>query len=251
MSEPVPSAPDLVVDSVTGVDVALPVAGPGVRAFAFVIDWHIRLILSITWYVVGTLLYNQRWNLSPPLDADENWFLGVLLPSAGLFLLYHPVLEIAMRGRTPGKRMAGVRLVTKDGAVPSVGALLTRNIFRLIDSFPAFYGVGLIATLVSRNHVRIGDMAAGTLLVYDRAHVPLLEHVSPGGAASKMDATTAELINELLRRWSQLDVVARQRMARKVLAHAAAQGVSVANIETADDAALHAELQRVARGAAS
>ncbi|HEY8506917.1 MAG TPA: hypothetical protein VIL32_01095, partial [Steroidobacteraceae bacterium] len=85
MSEPVPSAPDLVVDSVTGVDVALPVAGPGVRAFAFVIDWHIRLILSITWYVVGTLLYNQRWNLSPPLDADENWFLGVLLPSAGLF----------------------------------------------------------------------------------------------------------------------------------------------------------------------
>jgi uncharacterized RDD family membrane protein YckC len=251
MSEPVPSAPDLVVDSVTGVDVALPVAGPGVRAFAFAIDWHIRLILSITWYVVGVLLHNRSWNLQPPLDPDESWFLGVVLPSVALYLLYHPVLEIVMRGRTPGKRMAGVRMVTKNGSVPTTGALLTRNIFRLIDSFPAFYGVGLIATLVTRNHVRIGDMAAGTLLVYDRAHVPLLEHVSPGGAVSKMDATTAELINELLHRWPQLDEAARHRMARKVLEHAAAQGVAVANLETADEAALHAELQRVAKGAAS
>jgi len=43
----------LVVDSVTGVDVALPIAGPGARAFAFIIDWHLRTILSVAWYIVA------------------------------------------------------------------------------------------------------------------------------------------------------------------------------------------------------
>ncbi|HEV7714670.1 MAG TPA: hypothetical protein VGO53_03690, partial [Steroidobacteraceae bacterium] len=52
--------PDLVVDSVTGVDVSLPVAGPGVRAYAFVIDWHIRAVLFVAWYVVCALVYNGR-----------------------------------------------------------------------------------------------------------------------------------------------------------------------------------------------
>ena len=50
-----------------------------------------------------------------------------------------------MRGRTPGKRMAGVRIVARDGGAPSVGALLVRNVFRLIDSLPLLYGVGLVA----------------------------------------------------------------------------------------------------------
>jgi len=48
-------APELNVRSVTGIDVALPVAGPGARSFAFIIDWHIRLILALTWYVVGAV----------------------------------------------------------------------------------------------------------------------------------------------------------------------------------------------------
>ena len=42
-----------------------------------------------------------------------------------------------MRGRTPGKRIAGVRLVTREGDIPGVGALLLRNVFRLLDSLPA------------------------------------------------------------------------------------------------------------------
>src|SRR5262249_48759921 len=72
-------------------------------------------------------------------------------------------------GRTPGKRMVGIEIIATDGSAPGVGAILTRNVFRLIDSFPGAYAVGLIATMATRNGVRIGDMAAGTLLVYARA----------------------------------------------------------------------------------
>src|SRR5262245_56541879 len=85
----------LVVDSVTGVEVALPVAGPGVRAYAFVIDWHIRAILAAAWYVIAMMFYNRDIaNITPPLETDSMWFGLVALPAAAIYFLYHPVLEI-------------------------------------------------------------------------------------------------------------------------------------------------------------
>jgi uncharacterized RDD family membrane protein YckC len=165
------SAPlsELSVDSVTGIDVSLPIAGPGARAYAFVIDWHIRIMLAVGWYVLGALLYNGRWSLAAPPASDARGFALVVVPALCLYFLYHPLLEVTLRGSTPGKRTAGVRIVTRDGAAPSVGALLVRNVFRLIDSLPAAYSVGLILVMLTREHVRCGDMAAGTLLVYERA----------------------------------------------------------------------------------
>ena len=71
----------------------------------------------------------------------------VVAPAAAIYFLYHLVLEMAMHGRTPGKRMAGMHIVARDGSSPSIGALLTRNVFRLVDCFPLVYGVGLVATL--------------------------------------------------------------------------------------------------------
>ena len=65
----------LVVDSVTGVDVALPIAGPGARSFAFIIDWHIRTILSVAWYVVAAMLHNRSLYVTAPLTPDSAWFV--------------------------------------------------------------------------------------------------------------------------------------------------------------------------------
>ena len=112
---------DLVVDSVTGVDLAVPVAGPGARCYAFVIDWLIRSILFTAWYGVAALIYNGRWSFIAPLSPDAKWFVFVVTPAAAMYFLYHLVLEIAMHGRTPGKRVAGVHIVARDGSSPSVG----------------------------------------------------------------------------------------------------------------------------------
>jgi uncharacterized membrane protein SpoIIM required for sporulation/uncharacterized RDD family membrane protein YckC len=159
----------LFVDSATGVDVALALAGPGARAFAFLIDWCIRLILAIAWYVVAAPLYNRHLSFARPLEPDAAWFVFVIGPPLAIFLLYHIVLEVLMAGQTPGKRLAAVRIVAQDGATPTVGALLVRNIFRVIDSLPVMYGVGLLTSMIRADHVRIGDLAAGTLLVYDHS----------------------------------------------------------------------------------
>lgn len=246
MSTPSDSLPDLVVDSATGVDVSLPVAGPGARSFAFVVDWHIRVVLFLAYYVIGALIYNGSWKLQPPIEPNAAWFALVVLPGAGIYLLYHPVLEIIMRGRTPGKRAAGVRIVTRNGAVPAVPAHLIRNVFRLVDGFPPiFYGIGLVMTTVTKDHVRIGDLAAGTLLVYDEDNAAVLEHVSTAAIGSKLDATTAEVVNELLNRWEMLDVEVRVRLARTLLTK-----IDRSDVSALGDGALRDRLQGLAQGRA-
>jgi uncharacterized RDD family membrane protein YckC len=237
---------DLVVDSVTGVDVALPVAGPGARSFAFVIDWNIRTILSLAWYVVAALVHNRAWSIVAPLSPDAAWFVYVVAPPAAIYFLYHPVWEVATRGLTPGKRMAGVQIVSRDGGAPGVGSLLTRNVFRLIDSFPIAYTVGLVTTMLTRNHVRIGDLAAGTLLVYVHKHTALGRYFGERRSGD-LDATTAEVASELLQRWASLDGDARRRLAQRVLMGAApARDLS----RPEDDEALRLQLERFAAGGA-
>jgi len=198
-----------------------PIAGPGARSYAFVIDWHIRLLLALVWFLVSHLLLVGAL---APLDTDAvdatRYVYLAILPAAGIYFLYHPVLEIAMRGSTPGKRLAGVRILTLGGQVPGVRAHLVRNLLRVLDSLPVCYLVGLVATAVTENSVRIGDLAAGTVLVYDpeaggdRFDAP---PVNPE-AASRLGADTAALCRDLLHRWDALDPGQRQRMATKLLA---------------------------------
>jgi uncharacterized RDD family membrane protein YckC len=238
--------PGLTVDSVTGIDVSLPLAGPGARAYAFLVDWHIRLVLGLAWYAAGALLYNGGLSLAPPLTNEALWFGAVVAPALAIYFLYHYVVEVAMHGSTPGKRMAGVRVVARDGGIPGAGALLARNVFRLVDCLPVFYCVGLIATVVTREHLRIGDMAAGTLLVYERAdaHLPGAEGaVLP---AARLDAAGVEIVAELLERWPMLSPAARAQLARQVLAR---YGGGAAESGTHSDAALRAQLLHLARPA--
>jgi uncharacterized RDD family membrane protein YckC len=238
-------AADLAVDSVTGIDVSLALAGPGSRSFAFLIDWHIRVILALAWYVAGALIYNARLTLVP-LTISSRWFSLVLLPTAVIYFLYHCALELAMRGRTPGKRLAGVQIVTRDGATPGAGALLTRNVFRLIDSLPVCYGVGLAAVAVTREHLRIGDMAAGTLLVYERAATPP-PLLAAAAAAGGLDANGAEIVQELLARWEAFEPAARAALARRALARYAGEDMGGETNANRDDTALRTRLERLVR----
>ncbi|NBU25239.1 MAG: hypothetical protein EBS39_06425, partial [Gammaproteobacteria bacterium] len=165
------SQPALREPSATGVEARLRVAGAGARAHAFMVDFYIRVALAFAWYAAGAVLHSMlsggEATLRPPREPDAWWNSAVVVPVVVIYLLYHPVVETLLRGLTPGKRFAGLRISTLDGGVPSTGALLLRNVFRIIDSAPVFYGVGLLMSLVNRRGQRLGDLAAGTLLVYD------------------------------------------------------------------------------------
>jgi uncharacterized RDD family membrane protein YckC len=202
----------LTVQSVTGVDLTLELAGPGTRSYAFVIDWHIRLLLAGAWLLIAYYVFD----IALTVKAEAGFFS--VLPALIIYFLYHPILEVAMHGRTPGKRMAGVRIVTRDGGAPSTAALLIRNIFRLIDSLPAAYVLGLTACFVTNNRVRVGDMAAGTLLVLDNAAAQQsLLRIEALATRSRLSLDALELVDQVLERWDSLESASRGQIARSLL----------------------------------
>ncbi len=205
----------LTIRTLDAIDVHLARAGVGARSYAFLIDWHIRFVASLAWFLVGFYAVGVT-----PQDGKAPFWLGVMLPAALIYFLYHPVLEIAMQGQTPGKRWTHLRIVTADGAPAGVGALLVRNLFRLIDSMPAFYALGLLVMLCTRDQVRIGDLAAGTLVVYDTP-LPaeaLADVVVHDGAPARV----APLLEEWLERWPDLEPAQRDAIALGLLRKAGA-----------------------------
>ena len=176
------SAPTLGIASATGVEARLVLAGPGARSLAFLLDWLIRSALAATYVLLASwlILGNFRLDIGP--DEETLWYLAGALPATAIYFLYHLILEPLMAGRTPGKRLAGLRVLTPEGQVPTAGALITRNIFRIIDSMPLFYVVGLLFVFFGRQHLRLGDLAAGTVLAIERA--PFLEKLGQQGHSS-------------------------------------------------------------------
>ncbi len=218
----------LVLRSAAGAEVPVTVAGLGGRSLAFLVDWHIRLLIAVCWFAatIGVAL---------AAGSEERPYLliWVWLPAAAVYLLYHPVLEVLF-GRTPGKKWAGLRIVTRDGHRPTAGALLLRNIFRIIDSLPAYYVIGIFTVLFNRNALRIGDIAAGTLLVYEEKSAPVQLEAVLGNAETEVAVPLRALVADLLERWKGLDQTIRLQMAERILA---AQGLELpggANTERRD-----------------
>jgi uncharacterized RDD family membrane protein YckC len=206
----------LTVRGLTGVDISLRIAGPGTRCYAFLIDWQIRLLSALVLILVA-LPIRMLPGVSRALTHSV-WNAAIVL-AALVYFLYHPVLEVLMRGHTPGKRTAGARIVTVEGATPTAGSLLMRNLFRLIDSMPAFYAVGLGCCLATDKRVRLGDLVAGTVLVLEGTDASkALARLSTAVQRSALPLEALRLVQDLLDRWRDLEEVRRWRLARGLLA---------------------------------
>src|SRR5579872_3838882 len=78
----------LTVTGLTGIDLNLSIAGPGTRSYAFIIDWHIRVLLSLAWLAVSWLLLR----LYGHAEASTRYFsLVSRWPAVMIYLLYHPL----------------------------------------------------------------------------------------------------------------------------------------------------------------
>jgi uncharacterized RDD family membrane protein YckC len=240
------------IQTADAMQLQLPIAGVGGRSYAFIIDWHIRFLFLLMWFIAVPLLFGQLLNLEK-FFADlfeDTWWLILLVvgPPVVVYLFYHPVLEILMKGRTPGKRMAGIRIVTTEGHTPGVGAILVRNVFRIVDSLPAGYVLGLIVAMATRNSVRIGDIAAGTLLIYeDKVEKNLLHNLNNINSKSNVDARQWEIVNELLQRWTSLNRGKRVQLALQMLENLG-QEVPHGISERELDHRLRTQLQRILKG---
>lgn len=146
-----------------GVVITLRVAGLPVRALAWGIDVGVRVL---AYGVAATFLSLLQ-------QFGQGLFFLVLF--AGEWL-YPVVFEVYFGGATPGKRMLGLRVLHDDGTPVGLSASLIRNLLRFADFLPVAYGFGIVTMLVQKDFKRLGDLAAGTVVVY-RYREPMVRRV--------------------------------------------------------------------------
>ena len=164
------------VELAEGVEIRLRIAGPVLRGSAYLIDLAIRIgiitvctiIILIAGIVIGDNVSQGFWLLI--------WFV--------LDWIYPVVFEAGKHGATPGKRMLGLRDVQSNGSPITFGQSVIRNFLRFIDGFPLVtYAVGLGSCLASKRFQRLGDLAAGTVVIYTKQTPPTVISAPPPMAA--------------------------------------------------------------------
>jgi uncharacterized RDD family membrane protein YckC len=198
-----------------GVSLELPLAGVGSRFAALLVDSLLQIIAFVG--LVFLLL-----------AVDAGGFTGdAVLAVAGFALVFvYPVaFELGASGRTPGKRWSSLRVVCDDGSAITFRASALRNLVRLVDAIPGFYFVGAVAIFASRNNQRLGDLAAGTIVVRE----PRAAKGAPPPAVLTQEEGVADLpawdvsglrpaevatLRRFLERRHELDVVPRNLLAR-------------------------------------
>lgn len=187
------------------VPLELPLAGIGSRSLAAVIDYGLLIVLVSLWWTAGLVL-------SGFVGIGEGIVIAIL--TFGSFLLqwgYFTILELVMDGQTPGKSVLELRVVSRHGGRPDTGAILVRNLVRAVD---LIFGLPSIAW--DRRSRRLGDFAAGTLVVHER--VPKageelrLERMPPGWGAAEV-AT----VESFLRRSPRMEPAVAQQLAGRLL----------------------------------
>ena len=146
--------------------IELPLAGIGSRFIAILVDY---LIWGAVFLILGLLAAIIIPALHFFGGVSANWAIGiavliVFIVQWGYFALF----EAFGNGRTPGKRVAHIRVIHQSGRGINFVEALARNLVRFVDAMPSFYAVGVVAIFLSRRNQRLGDMVAGTLVVRDR-----------------------------------------------------------------------------------
>ncbi len=147
------------------------VAGVGSRFLAAVVDTLLLLVLLLAVNLALRLvLIVGEW--LPALS--EEWVVAIFgLVSFAFFWGYYIFFELIWNGQSPGKRWVGLRVIRTEGTPISLTESLIRNLVRLVDFMPALYGAGVVTMFLNRQARRLGDLAAGTLVVWDRPVVTL------------------------------------------------------------------------------
>ena len=152
------------------------VAGIGSRFLAAIIDSLLIVVLEVVVNAAVLLLarFIFRVSFAGNDDAGLAWLLGIFGLIAFAFLWgYYIFFEMLWNGQSPGKRRMGLRVLRLDGTPITLSESIIRNLVRLVDFLPAYYGVGVVVMFINSQARRLGDLAAGTVVVHDRAAVTL------------------------------------------------------------------------------
>ncbi|CAM3470962.1 hypothetical protein BZK31_16565 [Pseudomonas floridensis] len=192
----------IAIETPEGIDMILRPAGLVVRSLAFAIDLGIRALALGALFLVLQLF-------------DK---LGMGLAAIALFLVnwwYMVLFEVLNQGRTPGKRAMGLRVINDDGTPIAWASSLTRNLLRFVDMLPLAYSVGAVSCLNHPQFKRLGDLAAGTLVIHtDRpTQRPAMPEAEPFVVPVALQLEEQRALMSLAERQTELSPARTQELA--------------------------------------
>ena len=157
----------LVIETPEKIVFTYDIAGVGARVAAFTLDALIQFV------ILGVVLFFMQVDMGrlAELNSDRTLFyVAALLIMLFLFQWgYFAFFEAAMNGRTPGKKVCRIRVIRQDGSRLDIQCLVIRNLLRSADSLPLpyFNFLGGLISLLNKKRKRLGDFAAGTVVISD------------------------------------------------------------------------------------
>lgn len=165
------------IDTPENVAFRYEIAGIGSRSIGGIVDTFIIGVLLIL------LLLATYWiaeNVTKLVDGSgariwvENLIFAIyFLLDFAIFWGYYVLFELFWNGQTPGKRLAKTRVVRSDGMPAGFAETAVRNLVRIVDFLPTAYALGLLTMFFNDSTRRLGDFAAGTLVIHDQGEVTL------------------------------------------------------------------------------
>jgi uncharacterized RDD family membrane protein YckC len=220
------------------IDVSYIVAGIGSRFMAALLDTIIIGIAFLIIVIPGTFgasflirLILAAFGRSSGGELEFWVFAGTGLLGFLVIVFYYVLFEAFWHGQTPGKRRMGIRVIREGGYPLSFSTSLIRNLIRLIDFLPTYYMIGLVVVFIDPKSRRLGDLAAGTLVIKEHKDVKLetleadtrLPSIAAFGPddqprlpirdARRLDADDRRLLREYLQRRSALPSETANRIA--------------------------------------
>ncbi|MDR3750465.1 MAG: RDD family protein [Terracidiphilus sp.] len=261
-----PDPDQLNIDTPELVAIEMPLAGVGSRFIALLVDY---LIWGVGLLVLALLFFIFLPGIRAFSKISGQWVTAIAIFI--VFLLnwgYFTLFEAFWNGRTPGKRVAGIRVIQRSGRAIGLFESMARNFVRYVDQIPFFYAVGVIAMFASRQHQRLGDLAAGTLVVRDRVEEaslwgesgartftapffapsspvpePQAAFTLPASGVAKLSAADLVVLEGFLARRLDMSLATRQLLAQRIASAIQAKS----GLETPSGASLETFLEVTAR----
>jgi uncharacterized RDD family membrane protein YckC len=216
---PVPAPEKLTIETPEQVSLEFTLASVGSRFLALGLDTLLQAAAIVTVLLLAfglSRVTRLAWSGVGPWVAAA---VGI-----AFFVLYYgyfAAFEIGWSGQTPGKRIVGLRVLGVAGHPVSPYQALLRNVVRIADQMPGIYAIGILFVLVTDRNQRLGDLAAGTVVVHEH---PIEEQDAPADSraarathgAHRLAPDEIAVIETFLRRRSALTAYGRLHAARQI-----------------------------------
>ena len=213
----------LSIDTPEQIELNYDIAGIGSRFCTALIDSILIGIITVSSWFVTRAIY-----LGLLTETFGYWLAAIVgIITFAIHWGYYIVFDLINNGQSPGKRMLNLRVIKEGGYPINFADSAIRNLVRIVDFLPMFYGIGIISMMFDKKWRRLGDLAAGTLVVKERTDLTpnqliasvAKKNVLTYGHWIRLDeATDVELstIREYLSRRGILSAERQRQLARTI-----------------------------------